>query len=327
MPKVLVTGATGLLGANTVQELLTKGYEVKVLVRDRKKYLLPDHRNAEIIEGDLADPVAREKAVTGCSIVIHTAAETGQSKIRYSDYHKTNVELTEMLYESAVKHGVKRIIHVSTGNVFGYGDMHHLGDENTPTKAPFSDSLYVQSKIASQELALSFSDRAEIVVVNPTFLIGSFDQRPSSGRVILHGYGKKVIFYPPGGKNFVDAKDAAGAIIAAIQHGKNKEAYILSGENLSYKQFFKKLADHSSSKPLLIKIPASLLFIIGIFGNLMRKMGIENEFTLTNMRILCVKNFYSNSKSRAELRVEFGAIDSAIHDAVSWFKGKGKLRG
>lgn len=323
--KILVTGASGLLGANTIRELLNNGYNVKALVRNRNKYILSDHKNVELIEGDLADDLAIEKAVKDCEYIIHTAAETSQSKILYSDYYKTNVSLTQALFNIAVKNGVKRIVHISTCNVFGFGNLQDPGDENTPIKSPFKDSLYVQSKITAQSLALTFSDKIDVVILNPTFLIGPFDQKPSSGRIILHGYDKRVIFYPPGGKNFIDVRDAARAIVTSLINGKNKEAYILAGENLTYKQFFEKLSSYSSKSPLLIKIPKCLLLFIGIFGNLMKKIGLENEYTFTNMKILCEKNFYSNLKSKNELNLAFNPIDNAIKDAIHWFKSKERL--
>jgi nucleoside-diphosphate-sugar epimerase len=140
------------------------------------------------------DKGVREKAVQGCKFIIHCAAETSQSKIHFSDYYKNNVEVTDLLYKIAIDSGVKRIIHVSTSNVFGFGNLMNLGNENIPVRSPFTNSLYVQSKIASQNLALSYADKVDIIIVNPTFLIGPFDQKPSSGRIIIHGYGKRIIF-------------------------------------------------------------------------------------------------------------------------------------
>ena len=255
MIKILVTGASGLLGSNTIQELLSKGYQVRALVRDKSKFALEYHKHVELIIGSLSDRGVIEKAVKGCKFIIHCAAETSQSKIHYSDYYKNNVEAADILYKIAIDCGVNRIIHVSTCNVFGFGNLMNLGDEKKPIKNPFTNSLYVQSKFASQNLALTFSDKIDIIIVNPTFLIGPFDQKPSSGRIIIHGYGKRIIFYPSGGKNFVDVRDAAKAIAALLLYGRNREAYILAGENLTYKQFFRKLSNYTSNKPLLIKIP------------------------------------------------------------------------
>lgn len=325
MSKVLITGATGLLGANTIQELLNCGYLVKALVRDKSKFIFPNGNNIELAEGNLADSLFIENSVKDCDLIINAAAETNQGLIHYSDYHTINVEFCKLLYTAAVNNGVKRIIHVSTSNVFGYGDLLNPGEENTRIKAPFSNSLYVKSKIASQNIALSFSEKTDVIIVNPTFLIGSFDQKPSSGRIILYGYNKKIIFFPPGGKNFVDVKDVSRAIVALLTKGINKESYILSGENLTYKEFFTKLNSHSNKRSIYIGIPRPLLFLVGMVGDMLRIFGIKNEYTLTNMKILCVKNYYSNTKAKKELNMEFNYIDSAITDAIDWFKLKGML--
>ena len=326
MTKVLVTGANGLLATNTINELIENGYFVKALVRNKNKFILTDKRNIEVVEGDVTDYSSIEFAIKDCEFVIHTAAETRQGLSNYHAYSNVNIVGTENLFNAAINNGVKKIIHVSTSNVFGFGTIVNPGNETNKINKPFSDSLYVVSKVNSQNLALSFSDKIEVVVVNPTFIIGAYDQKPSSGSILLLGYNKKVILYPPGGKNFVDVKDVAKGIVSALINGKNKETYILSGENLSYNEFFRKLSLHSEKKPVLIKIPCFILILIGVLGNLLKSFGIENETTLTNMRILCVNNYYTNKKAKAVLNIKFNGIDDAIGDAIKWFKKNGVIK-
>lgn len=326
MKKVLVTGANGLLATNTIIELIEKGYDVKALVRNKNKFTLADRKNIELVEGDITDSSSMEFAVKDCEYVIHAAAETRQGLSNYSDYSNVNVTGTENIFNAAINSGVKKIIHVSTSNVFGFGSLVNPGNETNKISKPYSDSLYVESKVNAQRLAFSFSDKIKVVVVNPTFIIGAYDQKPSSGRILLLGYNKKVIFYPPGGKNFVDANDAAKGIVSALINGKNKGAYILSGENLSYNEFFRKLSLHSEKKTVRIKIPCFILMLLGAFGNVLKYLGIENETTLTNMRILCVNNYYTNKKAEAVLNIKFNGIDNAIGDAIKWFKKNGVIR-
>lgn len=320
MVKVLVTGANGLLATNTIVELVKNGYFVKALVRNRNKFILTNNSNIEIVEGDITDYSSIERAIKDCEFVIHAAAETRQGISGKKDYSKVNVTGTENVFNAAIKSSVKRIIHVSTSNVFGFGTKEIPGDETFKIRKPFSDSYYVKSKVEAQKMALSFSDKIEVVVVNPTFMIGACDQKPSSGRIILMGYNKRMIFCPPGGKNFVDVKDASKAIVSSLKRGKNNEAYILSGENLSYYEFFKKLSLHSDRKPFIIKIPSFIIIIVGVFGNFLKLLGFDNETTLTNMRILCVNNYYTNKKAETDLKIKFKGIDKAIDDAIKWFK-------
>ncbi len=326
MSTVLVTGANGLLATNTIIELVKNDFFVKALVRKREKFILNHLKNIELIEGDLTDYTSLESATRNCDYIVHTAAETRQRLLNYKDYSKVNYTGTDYLFKAAIRNGVKKIIHVSTCNVFGYGSKLNPGDENKKISKPFSHSLYVKSKVRSQHLALSFSDKIEVVVVNPTFMIGAYDQKPSSGRIILFGLNKKIILVPPGGKNFVDVKDAAKGIVNAIYNGKNKESYILSGDNLSYREFFSKLNLLSNKKPLLISIPCFALFFMGIIGDFLKIFNLRNEFTLTNMKILCVKNYYTNNKAKTDLSIDFNPIDNAINDAILWFSKKNKIR-
>jgi dihydroflavonol-4-reductase len=207
--KVLVTGASGLLATNTIIQLLDKNYYVRALVRNKSKLVIPNSESIEVIEGDITDLPTLENAIRGCQCIVHAAAETRQNLIDSKNYSDINVLATRNICELAIKNKVSRVIYVSTANVFGYGDALNPGNEETPNKLPFTKSLYVKSKIEAQEIALSFKKELEIIVVNPTFLIGAYDQKPSSGRLVLMGLNKRFIFYPPGGKNFIHVSDAA----------------------------------------------------------------------------------------------------------------------
>jgi dihydroflavonol-4-reductase len=326
MKKVLVTGATGLLAANTIIALLENGYSVVALVRNRSKFLLPFSGNLEVKQGDITDPLSLENAMQGCEYVIHAAAETRQDLTDYDEYRKINVAGTENVLETAVRLKFKRVIYVSTSNVFGYGTLENPGNESVPVKHPFSESLYVKSKIEAHKIALSYATRTDVVAVNPTFLLGPYDQKPSSGRIIFHAYNKRLIFVPPGGKNFIHVSDAASGIVNALIRGVNKESYLLANENLSYKEIFEKISAHSLKKPLFIKIPGPLLLLIGLTGNALRYFGFNTDFTFTNMKILCVKNYYSGKKAENDLGIVLKPVEVAVDDAIKWFKSNCKIR-
>src|SRR3546814_1553418 len=94
--KVLVTGANGLLATNTIITLLSRGYHVKGLIRDTRKFLLTPHANLELAVGDITDVSSLDRAVVGCDYIIHCAATTDQRLLRYEDYHRINVQGTEI---------------------------------------------------------------------------------------------------------------------------------------------------------------------------------------------------------------------------------------
>ena len=325
-PVVLVTGANSLLGTNVIERLLGQDYKVRGLLRDKTRFYLPPHPDLSLIEGDFTDPEILWNALQGCDYVIHVAACTDQGVSDYEHYRKINVDATHQLFMFAVKTGVRRLVYVSTANCFGFGTKADPGDETCPACAPFTGSLYARSKQEAQELLLRLRHLMDVVIVNPTFMLGPYDSKPSSGQIVLMGYRKKVIFCPPGGKNFIHVGDAAKGAVAALRSGRSGEAYLLSGENLTYREFFGKLAAVTDHNPMYITLPRFVLLAVGHLGNFLQKVGIANRFTLPNMKILCIGNYYSNHKAVTELGLDALPIGQGISDTIDWFKTRGIIK-
>ena len=319
--RVLVTGANGLLATNTILILLSRGYEVRGLIRDTGKFLLPHHDNLELAVGDITNPLSLEQAIAGCDYVVHCAATTDQRLLHYDDYHRINVAGTENVIQTAIKNRVKKIVYVGTANTFGYGTLVAPGNESLPPSPPFSDAWYAKSKLEGQCRVLAAADKIAVTIVSPTFMIGPYDGKPSSGAIIHMGYGKKIVLHPPGGKNFVNAEDAARGVVDALEKGEHKEAYLLAGENLTYRAFFRKLCTQTGQQTVLIRVPPSLLRMAGYLGDLLRWLGVHTALSSVNMKILCVNNYYTNKKAKAELGTAFTPIENGIDAAIAWFKG------
>lgn len=325
--KILVTGANSLLGTNILVELLQRGFEVKAMVRAKNK-LLVSHPLMEVCVGDITDESAVMNAVRGCGVIIHVAANTSQSSVHYRTYERVNVKGTLHVINAAHRGNAKRVILVSSANAFAYGSLTHPGTEALPIKYPFSRAGYACSKFTAQQYVLAHLNEIgpEVIVVNPTFMLGKYDGKPSSGEIILRGYKKKWILCPPGGKNFIHVKDVAVAICNTIQAGAPGECYLLSGENMSYKAFYKKLVDITGQKSKIVILPKAVLLLIGVIGTIIAAVGIPTSVHYINMRILCVKNYYSNSKAKSELHLPSTPISVAIREAIGWFIEKGMIK-
>lgn len=317
--KVLVTGASGHLATNTILQLVERGYSVAAYLRNKNKFLLAEGKNIEVIEGDY-EPDDLDKAMRDCEFVVHTAAESSQGKVRYRYYEKVNVELTLKICAAAVRQGVRRMIYVSTANVFAYGSKDVPGDESKPSKPPFTRSQYVISKRIAQEHVLSYQDKMEVIILNPSFMIGPYDQKPGSNILVLMGMKRKVLFYPPGGKSFVHVKDASAAIVNSLLRGKNGECYLLAHENISYKEFFAMLGRSLNKKIKLIRLPFFVMILLGILGELLKLLGINNSLFMTNVGIVRTNNYYTGKKAQKELGITYRPILSAIEDSSSWLK-------
>lgn len=322
----MVTGANSLLGANTITVLLANGYTVRGMVRRAGSIPFKD-KNMEEYIGAITKKNDVQKAVEGCNYIIHIAANTTQNSIRYKDYFSVNVTATKYVLDAAQKCKILKTIIVGTANAFGYGTLSSPGTEALPFTYPFTRSCYARSKKEAQDFALQYAgiEMGDIVVVNPTFMIGKYDNKPGSGKIITMNYKKRFIFVPPGGKNFIYAKDAAVAICNALQSGKNKQCYLLSNENLSYREFYKRLNEVTGTKSRIIILPKWLLLTAGLLGSVLIRSGLKTSIHYNNMRILCVKNYYDNNKARQELDLPTTDISVAIKDAIDWFQETGML--
>ena len=319
--KVLVTGASGHLATNTIIQLIEQGYYVRALLRNKKKFLLSNSEYLEVWESDYQEE-SLSRAIQDCDYIVHIAAEASQGKVRLRYYSVVNVEITQRICSLAVIHGVRKLIYISTANVFGYGSREEPGDETTPGKWPFTASQYVTSKQMAQEIVLSYKNEIDVTVLNPSFLIGPYDQKPGSNRVVLMGLKRKIIFYPPGGKNFVHVLDVALAIASALKLGKNGACYLIANENLSYKEFFTLLGEVLQKKYLFISLPVFILHILGVIGEFLKILGINNEIFLTNMGIVRTNCFYSGKKAQKELQLMYHPVRNALEDSVKWLNDR-----
>ncbi|MBF2707985.1 NAD-dependent epimerase/dehydratase family protein [Flavobacterium soyangense] len=322
MEKIFITGINGLLGTNLTFDLLEKGYSVKGLIRNKSKFEGKNHPNLELIEGNLFDDLTQ--ILKEIDTVIHIAAETSQNIINYYDYWKINCNATNQLLNSAILCKVKKFVFVSSVNTLGYGTLNNLGTEKDEIKSPLKSSFYALSKLEAENILLKDKDKIKVIIINPSFMIGAYDTKPSSGKIILMGLKKKIIFYPPGGKNFVDVKDVSRGIISSLNKGKNGEKYIIANENISYVGFFEKLNKLENQFPIMIRVPKAILIAIGYLGDGLRFFQLKTNLSSTNMRILCIDNFYNNQKSISDLEMEYLPIEAAIKDSIEYFKKKFK---
>lgn len=318
MKRIFITGITGLLGTNLANALLDLDYEVTAIIRNPDKYIGKRTGNLNLVQMDLWGDY--DQYLKEADIVVHIAAETGTHLIKYADYERTNYDATIRLFEKAKEQKVAQFIFISTANTIGYGSLKALGNETKKIQKPFTKLFYAQSKLQAEKYLLTQNQEIQVKILNPTFMIGAYDSKPSSGKIILMGLKKRIVFYPPGGKNFVPVKDVVNAIINAFHKGTSGEKYLIAGTNLSYKTFFKELRSISNQKQILVPIPKFLLLTVGTFGSFMRKLNIETSLSSSNMKTLCVKNYYTNQKSIQELNVQYSSLNNAIKEAADYLE-------
>ncbi|NOU45675.1 MAG: NAD-dependent epimerase/dehydratase family protein [Bacteroidales bacterium] len=259
------------------------------------------------------------KQIKGCQYVVHIAANTSQKLLKLEDYYETNVLGTQNVIDACIENHVKKLVYIGTANTYGYGSISNPGNEEQPMKSPFTKSLYALSKNQAQRIIDKAATRLNITTISPTFMLGANDTKPSSGRIILMALNKRFVFYPSGGKNFVHVSDVADAIIKALSLKQSGQKYILANENLSYKDFFRKVVSLNNQITTLIPIPDFILRFIGLIGNFIRMLGIKTDISSTNAKVLTINNFYSNKKVKQEFEIKFTPINKAIVDSLEYF--------
>jgi dihydroflavonol-4-reductase len=326
--KVLITGANSLLGSNLARKLLQGNDEVKAMVRESSNLLSLKDTNPEIVKGNFMDRHNLQQALADCRVVVHVAANTSQWPSAYKYYQKVNVDGVQFMLEECKKAGVERFIFVGSANAFGPGTKENPGNETTPFTSLQYQSGYMRSKYEAQQLVLDFHQKHNFpaIVVNPTFMLGKHDAKPSSGQMLLMAHGKKLMPYPAGGKNFVHVEDAATGIVNAIEMGENGACYLLANENLTYQEFFTTMKAVSGYPQQLVKIPRPILNIAGSFGSAYEKaVRKPTKLNQVNAQLLQADNYYSSAKAQKELQLPQTPIDQAIKDSLEWFEEFGYL--
>lgn len=322
MKKVLITGANGFLGSNVARELYRNGYEVKLMMRSASSPATSDIP-CEVFYGNIDNLNDVMFAVAGCDAVVHTASVTKQWAISKKEYEQVNITGTKNIVQACLAHNIQKLVHVSTANTIGPGNMNEPANELSAFRFVNAHSHYINTKYIAQQYVLEqvVQKKLPAVVINPTFMLGEYDSKPSSGQIILYGMNKKILFVPPGGKNFVHIKDVSRGIVNALKKGVIGECYLMAGENLSYKEFFKLLSDVSGHKPLLVNIPGFILKAGGLAGSLLgaiRKTTLKLNYT--SGYLLCIHNYYSGKKSEKELNITYTPVKTAVVNALGWFR-------
>ncbi|MGQ8337167.1 NAD-dependent epimerase/dehydratase family protein [Sunxiuqinia sp. A32] len=320
--KILVTGANGLLGSNLIRKLLQKNIEAKAFVRPNSNLLSLKGVGVEIFKGNILNHNDLQKALKDCQAVVHAAANTSQWPNDFEHYEKINIHATQLLLEESRKEGIDRFIHVSSANVFGPGTKENPGNEHSPFTLQQSKSGYMQSKYVAQKLVLDFAKKYQFpaTVVNPTFMLGKYDAKPSSGQMLLMAYGKKLMPCPRGGKNFIHVEDVSDGIINAIAKGKNGSCYLFANENLSYNEFFGKMRQVCGYPQKQIQIPKPITDLAGNIGSIYENLTtLPAKLNRINSQLLVTDNYYSAQKAITELGLKQTRVEIAIQDALEWF--------
>src|SRR4030081_522927 len=322
-----VTGATGFLGSHVARVLADNGADMRLLVRSSSNPRNIEGLRADRALGDLRDPASLDKAMSGCDVVFHVAADYRLWLRDPEEMYRSNVEGTRAILEAARKNNVRSVVYTSSVATMGFTGNGRPADEDSPVALADMIGHYKRSKFMAEQLALEAGRSGmRVVGVNPTTPVGEQDVKPTpTGRIVVDFMKRKFPAYVETGLNLVDVAECARAHVAALEKGKSGERYILGGQNLTLKQILDQLASITGLPSPKVKLPYIFAFAAGgVEGNITgRMLNREPRATIDTVRMGRKKMFASSSKAERELGWKIVPVEDALRRAVAWFRSNG----
>ncbi|MEY4538888.1 MAG: hypothetical protein RLZZ306_645 [Bacteroidota bacterium] len=320
--KILITGITGLVGSFTARHFIKFGFQVSGLKRANSDLLLIQDIENQIVwyEGDVLDILGLEKAIDNVNYVVHAAAIVSFAPKDRNRMFKTNVEGTINVVNLCLEKNIKKLCFVSSVAALG----RKIPNENNSNhvikiseKATWEEnemnSNYAKTKyLAEMEVWRGQSEGLNSVIVNPSVILGEADWNKSSTQLLKYVYDEHK-FYPEGNLNYVDVLDVAECIYKLTTSDISDERFILSAGEITYKEFFEKVAPRFNKKA-----PSTLLgkALTGIVWRLesIRSFFTGNAPLITKETALSSSHSfeYSNDKVKKSLNFSFKDLDESL---------------
>ncbi|NCD70485.1 SDR family NAD(P)-dependent oxidoreductase [Mucilaginibacter agri] len=321
---ILVTGATGFLGAELVKQLAEQGLAVRCTRRSNSatpQTLLPYSHLITWVEADICDIFALENAMEGVTQVYHCAAWVSFKQADKDPMISTNVNGTANVVNACIDAGA-RLVHVSSIAAVGTAKTGELITEKHFIEETPVNNIYAISKLESEmEVWRGIAEGLDAVVVNPSVIIGASAGTDGSGQ-IFETIRKGISFYSGGAMGFVDVADVARCMIALMNTNITAERYILNSENWYYKDLFTTIATRFGIKPPSREAKPWLLELAWRGAALVGKLtgkdpSLDKISAQSGSQVLN----YDNSKIKQAIGIEFKPLSKTIDEVVGALKG------
>lgn len=320
---VVVTGASGHLGANLVRSLLARGEQVRVLVHRSAAALAEVEHRLERVEGSVCEPESLGPAFAGADRVYHLAGVISIDGDPDGRVHRVNVEGTRNVARACLEHGVGRLVHVSSVHAFDMDPRDRVLDE---TRRQVADShrhsAYDRSKALGERVVReAVAKGLDAVIVNPTGIMGPVDHGPSRlGQLLQELATGRLPALLDGGFDFVDVRDVVDGTLAASERGGVGENYILGNTWYSLRELAELVAGASGKRPPMLVTPVWAARMGVPFARLAAKLtNSEPLFTRESLEVLVSNRSISSGKARSELGYSPRPLAQTVADTLDWF--------
>jgi dihydroflavonol-4-reductase len=322
---ILVTGATGHIGANLVRALITQGRRVRVLAHVNTRAI--DGLKVEVVYGDVRRPESLYPAFEGIETVYHLAACLSLTPTNWKDMEPVNVDGTKNIIEACLRSGVKRLVHFSSVHAM-IPDSQEVIDESCQLMTLSDWPPYGYSKAAGEkEVEKGLERGLNAVIIRPTAIVGPYDYQPSFfGEVLLLLARGKLPGLVDGGFDWVDVRDVVDGAIRAEMTAVAGAEYLLSGHWASLKDVANITGELTGTAVPKLNFPlwvarmgAPLITVVD------RIRGKQPLYTSFSIKTIKTSPCVSHEKATRELGYQPRSLTRSIEDTLNWFKQEGML--
>ncbi len=330
---ILVTGGTGLVGSHLLKELIKGEESIRAIYRDEKSLSKIKHffilfniswndvlKKVEWVQSDLLNPAVLEDAFLGVDYVYHCAAMVSFNKRDKKQMLKVNIEGTSNVVNLSLDYNVKKLCYVSStaaiGNTTNGDDRTEKNDwQNDGTFSNYSISKY----FAEMEVWRGGEEGLDVVIVNPSIIIGAGDWNSSSSNLFLKVW-KGLRFYTLGVNGFVYVNDVVKVMTELMNSDIKNERYLVIAENLTFQTLFNYISEYLN-KPypsvLVKKWMTNVICRVEVIKTFLFKSDplVTKESANSAMRV----TKYSNQKIKKDLKFEFTPIKIAVKETAALF--------
>jgi dihydroflavonol-4-reductase len=323
---VLITGATGFLGAHLAAACVARGDRVRILRRAGSSLRALADLPVEHIVGDLLDRHVVAQAVQGCDLVFHAAAIASYWRATREQIMLVNVEGTRTVIDACLRAGTPRVVFTSSAAAVGIA-VQGAANEETPFDTLSATFTYARSKREAEAIVrAAVAQGLSAVIVNPAAVIGPADHYLNSSSIVREYATGRIPVVPPGGICLVDVDAVTQGHLSAAAHGRAGERYILGGENLSFREIAGMIAQAAGVHRPRLVVPALLLSVAAPAVELINRLTPGPPKISSQQVLLSRANFFFDSgKAVRELGYPLLPARAAIERALAWYRGNGYL--
>lgn len=322
---IAVTGANGLLGSFIVRKLIQEQLPFVALKREGSDTsLLTDVADKiQWRDADVLNPVQVNEAMTGCSKVIHAAAMVSFNPHRANEVMEINAYGTRHVVNACQEHNIQRLVHISSVAALGRQKGQTLVQEDNKWIDNPMNSVYAISKYRAElEVFRGQEEGLNTIILNPSVILAPANWNRSSAKLFKYAWNEKR-FYINAFLNYVDARDVASCTVKFLQTDHQAQRIIVNAGNISFKNFFEKIAANFNVRAPSIKLSKNILNVVAK-TELLRTLFSRSEPLVSRetAQLADTRFLYDNKKIKNILDFEFQTIDNTLDWCCTYYNKK-----